>query len=155
MGKRPDLLLLDEPVAALDPLARRAFLASLAAAMAEGDLTVVLSSHLLPDLERICDHLVVIADSRPVLSGGIDELLATHKRLRAPARSANGIARQHRVISESRTPRETTLLVELNGPVLDPAWEVESVGLEDIVLAYLAPAAPASPLELAGIEGRA
>ncbi len=153
MGKRPELLLLDEPVAALDPLARREFLGSLAAAIAEGDLTVVLSSHLLPDLERICDHLVVIADARPVLCAGIDELLASHKRLRAPARRADGIGRQHHVITESHTPRETTLVVELHGPLLDPAWEVEDIGLEDIVLAYLTPAAPAAPLELAGIGG--
>ena len=87
MGKRPRVLLLDEPVAALDPLARREFLGSLAEAVAEQDLTVLLSSHLLPDLERICDHLVVLSEGRPVLCGAIDELLETHQLLRAPARA--------------------------------------------------------------------
>ena len=87
MGKRPEVLLLDEPVAALDPLARREFLGSLARRDGRQELTVVLSSHLLPDLERICDHLIVLADGRPVLCAGIDELLASHRQLRTAARS--------------------------------------------------------------------
>ena len=86
LGKRPEVLLLDEPVAALDPLARREFLGSLAAAVAEGGLTVLLSSHLLPDLERVCDHLILIEDARPMICAEIDDLLASHKLLSAPTR---------------------------------------------------------------------
>ena len=81
LAKRPRLLLLDEPVAALDPLARRQFLAHLAEAVAGGGLTAVLSSHLLADLERICDHLVLLAASRVQLCGDIDTLLAEHQVL--------------------------------------------------------------------------
>jgi ABC-2 type transport system ATP-binding protein len=138
LGKRPRILLVDEPVAALDPLARRQFLASLATAVAEGDLTVLMSSHLLADLERVCDHLILVAGAHPVICAEIDDLVASHKLLSGPARDTAAIARQHHVVSEVRTPRQVALTVRLEGPVLDPAWEVHDLGLEDIVLAYLA-----------------
>src|SRR5258707_14259778 len=86
LAKRPQLLLLDEPVAALDPLARREFLASLTEAVADGDLSVVISSHLVSDLERVCDHLVLLASSRPQLCGDIETLVAEHKLLIGPRR---------------------------------------------------------------------
>ncbi len=70
LAKRPRVVLLDEPVAALDPLARREFLASLAEAVAEDDLTVVISSHLVHDLERVCDHLILLAAARTQLCDG-------------------------------------------------------------------------------------
>ena len=90
LAKRPRLLLLDEPVAALDPLARREFLASLAGAVAEGGLSVILSSHLLHDLERVCDHLILLAASRTQLCGDIDDVLATHRVLIGPRRRIAG-----------------------------------------------------------------
>ena len=152
LGKRPLVLLLDEPVAALDPLARREFLASLAAAVAEGGLTVVLSTHLLADLERVCDHLILLAGARPVICAEIDDLVASHKVLTAATRPSDAIERQHHVIAETRTPRQVSLVVELNGPVIDPAWEIADLGLEDIVLAYLASQSPGqvSSPDLAG-----
>jgi ABC-2 type transport system ATP-binding protein len=137
LGKRPDVLLLDEPVAALDPLARREFLGSLAAAVAEGGLTVLLSSHLLPDLERVCDHLILIEDARLMICADIADLLASHKLLSASARDTTAVERDHHVLTSHRTSREVTLAVELNGPVVDPAWRIEDLDLEDIVLAYL------------------
>jgi ABC-2 type transport system ATP-binding protein len=146
LGKRPRVLLLDEPVAALDPLARREFLGSLAAAVAEGDITVLLSSHLLPDLERVCDHLVLLADAQPVICAEIDDLLASHKLLSAPTRDDAVIDRDHHVLTRTRTPREVSLVVRLNGPVLDPTWRIDDLDLEDIVLAYLGQHAPASPV---------
>jgi ABC-2 type transport system ATP-binding protein len=81
LAKRPRLLLLDEPFAALDPLARRNFVGALSAAVTDeaGRLTVVLSSHLVTDLERVCDHLILLAGSRVQLAGGIDALLAEHR----------------------------------------------------------------------------
>jgi ABC-2 type transport system ATP-binding protein len=149
LGKRPKVLLLDEPVAALDPLARREFLSALAGAVADGDVTVLLSSHLLPDLERVCDHLILIADSQPVICAEIDDLLASHKLLTAPARDTTAIERDHQVITCTRTPREVSLIVKLNGPVIDPAWRVDDIDLEEIVLAYLGQRAE-QPLALVG-----
>jgi len=146
LGKRPQLLLLDEPVAALDPLARHDFLASLAAAVADGGVTVLLSSHLLPDLERVCDHLILIADAEPVLCAEIDDLLASHKLLSAPTRDTALIEREHHLLTRTRTPREVSLTVKLNGPIVDPAWRIDDLGLEEIVLAYLGTHAAGSPL---------
>jgi ABC-2 type transport system ATP-binding protein len=153
LGKRPSVLLLDEPVAALDPLARRQFLGSLAAAVSEGGLTVLLSSHLLADLERVCDHLILVAGAQPVICAEIEDLLESHKVLVAPDRDTRAIERQHHVITETRTPREVALTVRLSGPVLDPAWEVHDLGLEDIVLAYLDQRAPVETDHVALAEG--
>ncbi len=85
IAKRPELLILDEPVASLDPLARREFLQALMAIVVEHDVSVVLSSHLVADLERVCDYLVVLVASRVQVAGEIDELLASHHRLCAPS----------------------------------------------------------------------
>ncbi len=137
MAKRPDLLLLDEPVASLDPLARREFLQSLMAVVADGGLTVVLSSHLVADLERVCDHLVVLAASQVALSGDVDELLASHRRLIGPRRDPGSMPTGQVVIEASHTDRQSTMLVRTDGPILDPAWTVEEVGMEDVVLAYM------------------
>jgi len=149
LGKRPKVLLLDEPVAALDPLARREFLSALAGAVADGDVSVLLSSHLLPDLERVCDHLIMIADSQPVICAEIDDLLASHKLLTAPARDTTAIERHHQVLTRAHTTREVSLVVKLNGPVIDPAWRVDDIDLEEIVLAYLGQRAE-QPFELVG-----
>jgi ABC-2 type transport system ATP-binding protein len=143
LAKRPRLLLLDEPLAALDPLARRNFLGAMAEAAAmKGDgeaagLTIVLSSHLIADIERICDHLILLAESRVQLCGDIDTLLAEHRVLVGPRKDTTAIARAHAIVQEDTTARQTTLLVRLNGPVIDPAWAVEEPNLEDIVLGYM------------------
>ncbi len=137
LAKRPRLLLLDEPVAALDPLARRNFLAQLAEAVAAGGLTVVLSSHLLADLERVADHLILLAGSRVQLCGDMDALLAEHQVLVGPRKSTTAIERTHTVVQAIRADRQTTLLIRGNAPVLDPAWESAEVGLEEMVLAYM------------------
>jgi ABC-2 type transport system ATP-binding protein len=137
LAKRPQLLLLDEPMAALDPLARREFLASLTAAVADEGLSVVVSSHLLHDLERVCDHLILLAASRTQLCDDIDKVLAEHRTLVGPRRGVNEIEPGLTVIKATQTTRQTRLVVRADGPVLDPPWEVTEVGLEDIVLAYM------------------
>lgn len=137
IAKRPDLLLLDEPVASLDPLARREFLQDLMEAVADQQLSVVLSSHLVSDMERACDHLIVLVDSRVQVAGDIDELLATHYRLTGPRRDQARLPADQHVISASHTERQSTFLVRTHAPILDPAWEVTRLSLEDLVLAYM------------------
>ena len=137
IAKRPELLILDEPVASLDPLARREFLQDLMEAVAEHQVSVILSSHLVSDLERVCDHLIVLVDSRVQVAGDIDELLASHHRLTGARRDPANLPPEHHVISASHTDRQTSLLVRSEGPVLDPAWSVAELNLEDLVLAYM------------------
>jgi ABC-2 type transport system ATP-binding protein len=102
-----------------------------------GGLTIVLSSHLIADIERICDHLILLAESRVQLCSDIDTLLAEHRVLVGPRKDTTAIARAHAIVQEDTTARQTTLLVRLNGPVIDPAWAVEQPNLEDIVLGYM------------------
>jgi|HubBroStandDraft_3_1064219.scaffolds.fasta_scaffold04377_2 ABC-2 type transport system ATP-binding protein len=142
LAKQPKLLLLDEPVAALDPLARRNFLGILTDGVAAGGLTVVLSSHLVMDMERVCDHIVMLSSSHVQLCGDIDELLAEHKILVGPNKDTTAIERSHHVVQVTRTPRQTTMLVRLNGPIIDPAFQVSDVSLEDVVLGYMGEDAP-------------
>ena len=138
LAKRPELLVLDEPVASLDPLARREFLQSLMEAVADGGLTVILSSHILADLERVCDHIVILANGRTQLAGSIDDVVAAHRLLTGPRAEADAVARRHDVVFEQHTARQTSLLVRANGHVYDASWELHEVDLEEIVLAYLA-----------------
>jgi ABC-2 type transport system ATP-binding protein len=154
LAKRPRVLLLDEPVAALDPLARRHFLGTLTDAVAAGGLTVVLSSHLVADIERVCDHLILLASSRVQLCGDIEGLLNEHRVLVGPRKDTTAIERDHTVVHTERTARQTTMLVRLNGPVADPGWEAGDVSLEDMVLGYMgADAAPAAG-DLTAVGGK-
>jgi ABC-2 type transport system ATP-binding protein len=137
LAKRPELLVLDEPVASLDPLARREFLQALMEAVADGGLTVILSSHIVADLERVCDHLVILSRGRVQLAGPIDELLSAHRVLVGPRSDVDEVARVHSVIEQRHSERQTTLLVRANGHVYDARWQIAEVNLEDIVLAYL------------------
>jgi len=144
LAKKPRLVLLDEPVAALDPLARRHFLATMADAVAVGGLTVVLSSHLVADMERVVDRIILLSASRVQLDGDIDALLAEHRVVVGPRKDTAAIARTHTIVQAVHTARQTTLLVRGNAPVIDPAWASSEVGLEEMVLAYMGQdAAPA------------
>lgn len=139
IAKRPEVMVLDEPAAALDPLARRGFLQALMEAVVDRELTVLMSSHLLADLERVCDRLVVLAEGGVQLLGSIDEIVASHRVLVGPPGDEEAVARVHQVVHARYTPRQTTLLVRANGHVYDARWQIEDVALEDIVLAYLQP----------------
>jgi ABC-2 type transport system ATP-binding protein len=140
IAKDPALLLLDEPVANLDPLARRAFLGDLMGLAADGS-TIVLSSHLLSDIERVCDHLVVMAAGRIRLAGPIDELLGRHRVITAP-RLGDGAPTGCVVVTRTDTPRQTTAVVRTDRSVWDPDWSVTPIGLEGLVLAYLTEPVP-------------
>jgi ABC-2 type transport system ATP-binding protein len=152
LAKRPKLLILDEPVASLDPLARREFLQQLMAAVVEHELSVVLSSHLVADLERVCDYLIVLVSSRVLVADGVDDLLAGHRRLTGPRRDPDSLPDNQEVIEESHTDKQSTLLVRTDERVLDPAWTVEEVGLEDLVLAYMGRAGGDRSDRLSGIR---
>ena len=141
VAKRPQLLILDEPVASLDPLARREFLQILMETVAEDAVSVVLSSHLVADLERVCDYLIVLVASRVQLAGPVEELLAQHHRLIGERRDPATLPSNQEVIESSHTERQSTILIRTTDPILDPAWTVEEVGLEDLVLAYMGQAA--------------
>jgi len=148
-AKRPELLILDEPLASLDPLARREFLQVLMEIVAESQVSVVLSSHLVADLERVCDYLIVLVSSRVQVDGEIERLLASHRRLIGPRRDPSTLPKNQQVIEASETDRQSTLLVRTEEPILDPAWTVEQVGLEDLVLAYMRQAPSAKRVRLA------
>jgi ABC-2 type transport system ATP-binding protein len=138
LAKKPKLLLLDEPVAALDPLARADFLSSLAQAVAdaEGELTVVMSSHLLSDLERICDYIILLAAGKTQLCESIEEAVESHKLLIGKRRELTG-TEGFTVIQQSHTERETKLLVRTKGKIADSHWHQSEPDIEEIVLAYM------------------
>ena len=151
LAKRPGLLILDEPLASLDPLARREFLQVLMEAVAAQGLSVVLSSHLVADLERVCDYLIVLVASRVQIAGEVSDLLDSHHRLSGPLREPRSLPASQKVITESHTDRQSNLLIRTDEPVLDPSWTVKPISLEDLVLAYMSPVgnnAPAKPQAL-------
>jgi ABC-2 type transport system ATP-binding protein len=116
-----------------------------------GELTVMLSSHLVGDLERVCDHLVLLAASRVQLCGDTDDLLATHKVLVGARKDTSALERTHTIVHAERTNRQDTLLVRLGGPVIDPGYEVADVNLEELVLGYMGAGGPPAYAHLTAI----
>jgi len=147
LARRPRLLILDEPLANLDPLARHDFMATVMAAAAEDGMSVVLSSHVLAELERVADYLILVSAGRVQLAGEVDQLLSAHRMLTGPA----GDAHTHEeltVVHERRAEAQAHLLVRTGGPddPVPPGWEAHPVGLEELVLCYLRePGAAALP----------
>ncbi len=141
VAKRPELLVLDEPVASLDPLARREFMQGISDVAAEHGASVVLSSHLVADLERVCDFVIVLVASRVRVAGTIEDLLATHHRLVGPR---DRPVPAGDVIEARHTDAHTTLIVRSRPehPIDDPLWRIEPVSLEDVVLAYMGTEVP-------------
>jgi ABC-2 type transport system ATP-binding protein len=160
VAKRPRLLILDEPVASLDPLARVEFLQSLADTAARQEISVVHSSHLVADLERVCDYLIVLVASRVLVAGDVARLLADHRLLTGPDRDPAAWPGRdpaawppgQQVVSARRDGPQVTLLVRGAGPAGDPAWTVRPPRLEDLVLGYLSQ--PADPAGLPAVEVR-
>jgi ABC-2 type transport system ATP-binding protein len=136
LAKTPELVLLDEPVSGLDPLARRQFLQGLMEAVAENGLSVVLSSHIVSELERTCDYLLILSRGQIQVSGDIDQLLERHRILTGP-RVDRSFETDPTVIQFSHSDRETTLLVCDGSREISSGWESHPVALEDLVLAYL------------------
>ncbi|MFE5805857.1 ABC transporter ATP-binding protein [Streptomyces sp. NPDC056491] len=154
VAKRPELLILDEPVAALDPLARREFLQSLMEVVAEHGTTVVLSSHLVSDLERVCDHLISLVASRVQIAGDVDDLLSTHFRLTTARREAATLPQGMQVVLETHTERQSTFIVRSDKAVQDASWVLEPLNLEDLVLTYMSQARAGSGFRPTGENQR-
>ncbi|MFM9458005.1 ABC transporter ATP-binding protein [Streptomyces europaeiscabiei] len=139
LGKRPELLLLDEPMADLDPLARHELMGTLLADAAEHGTTVVMSSHVVAELEGSCDHLFLLGAGRVRLAGPLDEILAAHTLVTGPV----GDLAPHTVVESRTTGRQLSALIRPQGPVA-PGWRTAEPTLEELVLAHLrAPGAPA------------
>jgi ABC-2 type transport system ATP-binding protein len=137
VAKRPELIILDEPVASLDPLARRGFLRHLMESVAENDTSVVLSSHLVSDLERVCDYLIVLVSSRVQLAGETEDLLAQHYRLVCTRRQETDLPAGLDVIWAEHTERQSTFIARSQTELSPGDWSAEHLNLEDLVLAYM------------------
>jgi ABC-2 type transport system ATP-binding protein len=146
LAKRPDILMLDEPVAGLDPLARRDFTQSMLEAAAEHGLTVIVSSHVVAELERFCDYLVVIGQGRIQLVGEVDGLIEQHTVLVGDAERTAELEGRDSVIHVDRGPRQTTAIVRSPGTMSVTGWESRAPSFEELVLAYMSnPAASSLP----------
>jgi ABC-2 type transport system ATP-binding protein len=146
LARRPRLLVLDEPVAMLDPVARHDFMATVLTATADDGVSVVLSSHVLAELERVADYLILMSRGRVQVAGEVDGLLASHRVLTGPAAEAGRYA-ERPVVHVRRGEAQAHLLVRATAddPV-PPGWEAHPVGLEELALAYLRePGAAALP----------
>ncbi len=161
LGRRPRLLVLDEPVAMLDPVARHDFMAIVLTAMADDGVSIVLSSHVLAELERVADYLILLSRGRVQVAGEVDDLLASHRLLTGPAAEADRYA-ERPVVHARRAEALSHLLVRA-GPddPVPPGWEAHPVGLEELALAYLrepgavalpGPARPAETSEPSGVR---
>ncbi|GAB7187064.1 ABC transporter ATP-binding protein [Kitasatospora sp. Ki12] len=138
-AKQPELLLLDEPVAALDPLARRSFLHGLTEFAGEQEgRTIVLSSHVITDLERVCDYLLLISGARVQLAGPCEDLIAEHYRIVGRRRAASTLPASLSIVQESHTDHQSAFVVRATTPLPEGDWQAERLDLEDLVLAYLA-----------------
>lgn len=137
LARRPRLLVLDEPVAMLDPVARHDFMATVLAAAAEDGMSVLLSSHVLSELERVADYLILLSNGRVQLAGEVDDLLAGHRMLTGPAHPAHPVV-QRNVVHARRAAAQAHLLVRATADDPVPSgWESHPVGLEELALAYL------------------
>ncbi|MGW1272733.1 ABC transporter ATP-binding protein [Streptomyces sp. NPDC002491] len=136
LGRRPELIVLDEPLADLDPLAREEVMQVLMQEVAETGMTVLLSSHVLADLDGICDHLLLLAGGRVMLAGDVEDLLAAHRLMIGPNRGPEGPLPAGAVVESRRTERQVTVLVR--DPEADtPGWESHEPTLEELTMAYL------------------
>lgn len=136
-AKRPELLIFDEPAAALDPLARNGFLQNLMEFVTELNASAILSSHLLGDVERACDYLIVLCSARVQVAGDVSDLLSTHYRLIVPRGELDQVPAGVEVIQAEQTDRLTSAVVRGDGSRLNSSWKVEPIKLEELVLGYM------------------
>jgi ABC-2 type transport system ATP-binding protein len=139
LGKRPKLLLLDEPLASLDRLAGREFLQVLMDGVAQTGASVVVATRVVTDIERVCERIVLLCDGAVRLEGSVEDLLARHRLLTGARRPLGRIRGVDDIVRARHSGRQLTLLVRTDGPIVDPTWSVDEIGLEDMLLAYMTP----------------
>jgi ABC-2 type transport system ATP-binding protein len=138
LARRPEFLVLDEPLAPLDPLARHQFLASVMEAVAEDGISVLFSSHALTELERVADYLVVLAGGRVQVAGDVGDLLAAHRMLTGPVHEVGQLAPAFEVVHGQGAQAQAHVLARFRPPCAAPdGWQARPVTLEELVLAYL------------------
>jgi ABC-2 type transport system ATP-binding protein len=142
LGKRPALLLLDEPVAALDPVAREGLMHVLLRSVVDDETAVLLSSHAISDLAMVCDYVIIISSSRVHVADDLDYVLASHRLLVASAAEDPEIPPGVVAVATTHSERQTNVLARVEQPVIDPRWQVIEPTLEEIVLAYLREQSP-------------
>jgi ABC-2 type transport system ATP-binding protein len=141
LGRRPRLLLLDEPLADLDPLARTDIMQTLMTTVAETGMSVMLSSHVLSDIDGACDYLVLLRDGAVRLDGDIDEILASHHLLTGPAANLDDL-RAYQIIETRTAGRQATVLMHCSTPPALPGWQCAIPTLEELVVSYLRASLP-------------
>jgi ABC-2 type transport system ATP-binding protein len=139
LGKRPQLLLVDEPLAGLDRLAGREFLQVLMDGVAATGVAAVIATRVVTDIERVCDRIALLCEGAIRLEGPVDELLARHRLLTGARRPLGRIHGVEEIVRARHSGRQLTLLVRTDGPIVDPTWTIDEIGLEDLLLAYMAP----------------
>jgi ABC-2 type transport system ATP-binding protein len=140
LGSRPALLLLDEPLSNLDPVARTDVTGELMAEAADGDMTVMLSTHIIAELSGVGDHLLLLDAGRPVLTGDVEELLDSHLRLTGPR--ADRPPSPGTIVQAQHTDRQSTFVVrQPAGPaapaIVAPGWTAQPITLDELILTYL------------------
>ncbi len=145
LGKEPDLLILDEPAAALDPLARQDLLRLLMQQVASNGSSVILSTHAISDVVAICDYLVILAEGHMVLADDLDFVLESHRLLTPSSASSSPLPEGVTVIETKMSQRESSYLVQVHSPLVDPHWNLERPSIEEIVLGYLRKASTERP----------
>jgi ABC-2 type transport system ATP-binding protein len=150
LAKCPQLLLLDEPLSNLDPLARQEFLRNMLVAATEDRFTVLFSSHVVAELGRFCDYVILLAKGQVQLAGDVDALLATHRRLTRAVGESTELEGNPAVVSLEKGERETTMIVQMETNISRLGWEEHAVTLEELILAYMAH--PAATLRSSWLE---
>ena len=136
-AKRPELVLLDEPAAALDPVARQDLLQNITELFADNDASVLMATHAIDDVAAICDYVIILAESRIVLSEDLEYVLESHRYLTRGLGDGVAVPRGAIVLEERRTTREVTYLVRLAMPLERDGWRIERPTLNEIAIAYL------------------
>jgi ABC-2 type transport system ATP-binding protein len=137
LAKKPELLILDEPAAALDPVAREDLLRLLMRQVSDNGSSVILSTHALSDVESICDYLVILSHSRIALCDDVDFIVESHRFLSDPTSSNSRLPDGTTIMDTRISGRGVTHLVKMDLPIVDDSWQISEPTLDEIILAYL------------------